>query len=118
MSATLFSSPGNFRAFKALIASEYNEVSIAVEDFTEANVAMSPLGKAPILQTAQVRKPLNGTILPTLIHSHTEQGGRIRPLPFPPFQQATKLASIPHSAVLLKGSNSRACRSAFSAGNQ
>ncbi|GMI48568.1 hypothetical protein TrCOL_g1491 [Triparma columacea] len=50
--ATLYTFPGNFRSFKALIAAEYNGMDITVEDFDAAAAALSPLGKAPVLKTA------------------------------------------------------------------
>jgi len=52
MSYTLHTPAGNFRAFKALIAAEYNGVTITVPEF-DASVAstLSPTGKAPVLQT-------------------------------------------------------------------
>jgi len=52
MSLTLHTPAGNFRAFKALIAAEYNNVTIDVPDFDAAAAsALSPTGKAPVLQT-------------------------------------------------------------------
>ena len=50
---TLHAPPGSFRAFKPLIAAEYNSIPISVPDF-DANVAksLSPTGKAPVLQTS------------------------------------------------------------------
>jgi len=43
---------GSFRAFKALIAAEYNGIDVAVADFDASVVkSLSPTGKAPILQT-------------------------------------------------------------------
>jgi len=48
---------GNFRAFKALIAAEYNGIEVNVADFDESAAALSPLGKCPVLQTA------NGDVL-------------------------------------------------------
>ena len=51
MSYTLHAPAGSFRAFKALIAAEYNGVDVTVADFDAAAVsALSPTGKAPILQ--------------------------------------------------------------------
>lgn len=52
MSYTLHAPDGNFRAFKALIAAEYNGVTVTVPTF-DASVAssLSPTGKAPVLQT-------------------------------------------------------------------
>ena len=56
----LFTYPGNFRAFKALIAAEYVGVDIDVPDFdvektakTPSFLAMSPMGKVPVLKTPQ-----------------------------------------------------------------
>ena len=43
--------PGNFRAFKTLIAAEYAGVDVAVAEYDAAKVqAASPTGKAPILE--------------------------------------------------------------------
>jgi len=59
-SLTLYTYPGNFRAFKALIAAEYNNVSVDVPVFRmgadSKNAefkAKNPLGKVPVLETAQ-----------------------------------------------------------------
>ena len=59
-SQTLYTDAGNFRAFKILIAAEYNEVAIAVPEFKmlQDNVtaefrAKSPLGKVPVLDPPQ-----------------------------------------------------------------
>lgn len=56
---TLFSDAGNFRAFKALIAAEYNKVSIAIPEFklnvdnrTPDYLKKSPMGKVPLLETS------------------------------------------------------------------
>lgn len=56
----LYTYPGNFRAFKILIAAEYNGISIDVPEFkhlvdnkTPEFLAMSPLGKVPVLKTPQ-----------------------------------------------------------------
>ncbi|CAN0411698.1 unnamed protein product, partial [Phaeothamnion confervicola] len=56
----LLTYPGNFRAFKILIAAEYNSVAIEVPEFnhpadnkTPEFRAMSPLGRVPVLQTPQ-----------------------------------------------------------------
>jgi len=49
-SYTLYTPAGNFRAFKALIAAEYNGVTVDVTDF-DASANISPTGKAPVLQT-------------------------------------------------------------------
>jgi len=60
MALTLYTNPGNFRAFKILIAAEYNGVQINVPDFevtkdnvTEEFLKKSPLGKVPVLETPQ-----------------------------------------------------------------
>ena len=60
MALQLFTYPGNFRAFKALIAAEYVGVDIDVPDFdvektakTPSFLAMSPMGKVPVLKTPQ-----------------------------------------------------------------
>jgi len=52
MSYTLHAPAGSFRAFKALIAAEYNGINVTVADFDAAVVkSLSPTGKAPVLQT-------------------------------------------------------------------
>jgi elongation factor 1-gamma len=58
MSLTLYTDQGNFRAFKALIAAEYNSVTINIPDFkiSQDNLTpefkkKSPLGKVPVLET-------------------------------------------------------------------
>ena len=58
MSLTLHTYPGNFRAFKILIAAEYNALEIDVPPFemlkdnkTPEFLAKSPLGKVPVLDT-------------------------------------------------------------------
>ena len=49
---TLHAPPGSFRAFKALIAAEYNSVSVTVAEFDAEKVkALSPTGRAPVLET-------------------------------------------------------------------
>lgn len=56
----LYTDLGNFRAFKILIAAEYNNVAIEIPDF-DAKVdskkpeflKKSPLGKVPILETPE-----------------------------------------------------------------
>ena len=60
MALTLYTYPGNFRAFKILIAAEYNGVAIDVPAFemmkdnqTPEFRAMSPMGKVPVLKTPQ-----------------------------------------------------------------
>jgi len=51
-SYTLHTPAGNFRAFKILIAAEYNGVEIDIPDFDAAKAALiSPTGKAPVLET-------------------------------------------------------------------
>jgi elongation factor 1-gamma len=59
MALTLHTEPGNFRAFKILIAADYNGINLNVPAFTlgESNktaeyLKISPLGKVPALQTA------------------------------------------------------------------
>jgi elongation factor 1-gamma len=59
VSLKLHTYPGNFRAFKALIAAEYNGVSVEVPAFRMGIdnkkpefKAVSPLGKVPVLETA------------------------------------------------------------------
>lgn len=58
MALTLYSFAGDFRAFKALIAAQYNGVDIATPEFDLATdgkkeefLAKSPLGKVPLLDT-------------------------------------------------------------------
>jgi len=52
MSYTLHTPAGNYRAFKALIAAEYNGVAVTVPEFDAAVASsLSPTGKAPVLQT-------------------------------------------------------------------
>lgn len=60
MSLTLFVEPGNFRAFKILIAAEYNNVTINIPAFNlkESNktsefLKISPLGRVPALSTPE-----------------------------------------------------------------
>mmetsp|Transcript_22239 Transcript_22239/g.77064 ORF Transcript_22239/g.77064 Transcript_22239/m.77064 type:complete len:433 (+) Transcript_22239:46-1344(+) len=60
MALKLYTYPGNFRAFKALIAAEYQGIDIEVPDFdvdasakTPEFLAMSPMGKVPVLSTPQ-----------------------------------------------------------------
>lgn len=48
---TLYTSAGNFRAFKALIAAEYSGVNVETSDDLSNILALSPLGKAPVLAT-------------------------------------------------------------------
>jgi elongation factor 1-gamma len=59
-SLSLYTYPGNFRAFKILIAAEYNGIAIDVPEFTMMKdnktpefLEMSPLGKVPVLKTPQ-----------------------------------------------------------------
>lgn len=52
MSYTLHTPAGNFRAFKALIAAEYNGVTVDVPEFDkDVASSLSPTGNAPVLQT-------------------------------------------------------------------
>lgn len=53
MSYTLHTPPGNFRAFAALIAAEYNSISVSAPTEFDADAvkSLSPTGKAPVLQT-------------------------------------------------------------------
>jgi len=52
MSYTLHTPAGNLRAFKALIAAEYNTISVNTPEFDASLVSsLSPNKKAPILQT-------------------------------------------------------------------
>lgn len=51
-SYTLHTPAGNFRAFKILIAAEYNSIPIDVPEFDPNQAtSLSPTGKAPVLQT-------------------------------------------------------------------
>lgn len=54
-SYTLHTPEGSFRAFKALIAAEYNgiNVEVAAEFDPETVKSLSPTGKAPVLETPQ-----------------------------------------------------------------
>jgi len=59
MSYKLFTDAGNFRAFKILIAAEYNNVTVEIPEFkvgqdnkTAEFLAKSPLGRVPVLETA------------------------------------------------------------------
>ena len=54
---TLYTDAGNFRAFKALVAAEYNKVDIKIPEFTLGKdntkadfLAKSPQGKVPVLE--------------------------------------------------------------------
>lgn len=58
MSLKLYTYPGNFRAFKALVAAEYQGIEVEVPEFdiektakSPEFLAMSPLGKVPVLST-------------------------------------------------------------------
>ena len=52
MSYTLHAPAVSSKAFKALIAAEYNGINVTVAEFDAATVkSLSPTGKAPILQT-------------------------------------------------------------------
>mmetsp|Transcript_6284 Transcript_6284/g.7851 ORF Transcript_6284/g.7851 Transcript_6284/m.7851 type:complete len:429 (+) Transcript_6284:97-1383(+) len=60
MSLKLLTYPGNFRAFKILVAAEYNGIDIEIPDFkmlednkTPEFLSKSPLGKVPVLETPQ-----------------------------------------------------------------
>eukprot|EP00549_Striatella_unipunctata_P011610 CAMPEP_0118695642 /NCGR_PEP_ID=MMETSP0800-20121206/13320_1 /TAXON_ID=210618 ORGANISM="Striatella unipunctata, Strain CCMP2910" /NCGR_SAMPLE_ID=MMETSP0800 /ASSEMBLY_ACC=CAM_ASM_000638 /LENGTH=414 /DNA_ID=CAMNT_0006594497 /DNA_START=56 /DNA_END=1300 /DNA_ORIENTATION=+ len=58
MPYTLHAPAAAFRAFKILIAAEYNSIDIEIADFDAAKVkTLSPSGKAPILETP------SGTVL-------------------------------------------------------
>lgn len=51
MSYTLYTPPGSFRAFKILIAAEFNSIDIDIPEYDyEKVVSMSPTGKAPVLE--------------------------------------------------------------------
>ena len=58
MVLTLYTDPGNFRAFKILIAAEYNNIDINIPEFkvvvdniTVEFLKKSPLAKIPVLDT-------------------------------------------------------------------
>mmetsp|Transcript_16955 Transcript_16955/g.25503 ORF Transcript_16955/g.25503 Transcript_16955/m.25503 type:complete len:438 (-) Transcript_16955:259-1572(-) len=56
MTLKLYTYPGNWRAFKALIAAEYQGLDIEIPEFDAANPPadfkkMSPLGKVPVMST-------------------------------------------------------------------
>jgi len=51
MTYTLYTSAGNFRAFKALIAAEYSGVSVDTSTDLSQILSQSPVGKAPVLST-------------------------------------------------------------------
>lgn len=54
MSYTLHTPTGNFRAFKILIAAEYNGIEIDIPEFDAAKAGtISPTGKAPVLETPE-----------------------------------------------------------------
>ena len=51
-SYTLHAPAGSFRAFKILIAAEYNGINIKIPEFDATKaIIISPTGKAPVLQT-------------------------------------------------------------------
>lgn len=61
MALKLWTNPANFRAFKVLIAAEYNGVELEVPEFNHPSdskspdfLAKSPLGRVPVLETPQV----------------------------------------------------------------
>mmetsp|Transcript_12228 Transcript_12228/g.34981 ORF Transcript_12228/g.34981 Transcript_12228/m.34981 type:complete len:222 (+) Transcript_12228:19-684(+) len=61
--------PGNFRAFKTLIAAEYAGVDVAVAEYDAAKIqAASPTGKAPILEVSSTTS--DGTTTTTLFGSN------------------------------------------------
>lgn len=58
MAHTLYTDPGNFRAFKILIAAEYNSVDVSIPEFkigsdnlTPEFIKKSPFGRVPVLDT-------------------------------------------------------------------
>jgi len=53
MTYTLYTSAGNFRAFKALIAAEYSGVSVETSTDLSQILSQSPVGKAPVLTTSK-----------------------------------------------------------------
>eukprot|EP00903_Cladosiphon_okamuranus_P012753 g11922.t1 len=60
MALKLWTNPANFRAFKVLIAAEYNGVELEVPEFNHPSdskspdfLAKSPLGRVPVLETPQ-----------------------------------------------------------------
>lgn len=63
---------GSYRAFKILIAAEYNGIDITLPDFDATTAtSLSPTGKAPVLQT-----PSGGTIFES--HSIARYVARMR----------------------------------------
>lgn len=57
----LWTNPANFRAFKVLIAAEYNGIELEIPEFNHPSdskspefLAKSPLGRVPVLETPQV----------------------------------------------------------------
>jgi elongation factor 1-gamma len=69
---TLHTPAGSFRAFKILIAAEYNGIDITVPAFDATKAtSLSPTGKAPILQL-----PSGGTIFES--HSIARYVSRMR----------------------------------------
>lgn len=60
MALKLYTDLGNFRAFKVLIAAEYNSVDIEVPEFNAKTdtkkpefLKKSPLGRVPVLETSK-----------------------------------------------------------------
>lgn len=69
---TLHTPAGSFRAFKILIAAEYNGIDITVPEFDATKAtSLSPTGKAPILQL-----PSGGTVFES--HSIARYVSRMR----------------------------------------
>jgi len=70
----LLTNPGNFRAFKILIAAEYNGVDIQVPAFDLAKqgkspdfLSKSPAGKVPALETPQGNKKRASVMMMMLV---------------------------------------------------
>jgi elongation factor 1-gamma len=53
MALKLHTDMGNFRAFKVLIAADYNNVDIEVVEAKKGELKSSPYGRLPVLETAQ-----------------------------------------------------------------
>lgn len=86
MALKLWTNPANFRAFKVLIAAEYNGVELEVPEFNHPSdskspdfLAKSPLGRVPVLETPQVRKqvPCRGTLFLSVVFAALSEPSQI-----------------------------------------